>query len=319
MDGASEVLQKTAMSSVIAGQELACPLVSVGVPVYNSARYLRSALDSVLNQTLTSFELIISDNASTDDTRAICEEYVRRDARVRYIRQARNIGAPRNWNVLVHEARGEFFKWASGNDNCAPTLLERCVDAMRREPTAVLCYGRTQLIDENAEAIGVYEKDIDVSDARASDRFERVRRELSMNNAQQGVIRSAVLRRTGLDRPYPNGDIALMAELALYGRFLLLPDVLLYRRQSPGTITAMRSPADLQRIFNPEARAPMKLVLARFHWDHFVGVARAPIPLRERLRAWGHSVRHARWDRSKLWSEVCSLVRSEATTRARDA
>jgi len=289
------------------------------MPIYNSARHLRSALDSLLNQTLTDFELIISDNASTDDTRAICEEYAQRDARIRYIRQARNIGAPRNWNVLVHEARGEFFKWASGNDYCAPTMLERCVEAIRNEPTVVLCYGRTQLIDESANPIGLYGGDIAVPDVRASDRFERIRRELSMNNAQQGVIRSAALRRTGLDRPYPNGDMALMAELALYGRFLLLPEVLLYRRQSPGTITAMRSPADLLRIFNPEARTPMKLVATRFHWDHFVGVARAPIPLRERLRAWRHSVRHAYWDRSKLWREMCSLVRSEAITQAHDA
>lgn len=307
------------MRSDIAGQEPARPLVSIGVPVYNSARHLREALDSLLNQTLADFELIISDNASTDDTRAICEEYVKRDARIRCIRQARNIGAPRNWNFVVHEARGEFFKWASGNDYCAPTMLERCIEAMRHEPTVVLCYGRTQLIDESAKPIGLYEKDIAVPDIRASDRFERVRRELSMNNAQQGVIRSAVLRRTGLDRPYPNGDMALMAELALYGRFLLLPDVLLYRRQSPGTITALRSPADVQRIFNPEARTPMKLVLARFHWDHFVGVGRAPISVREKLRAWGHSVRHAVWDRSKLWREICSLVRSDTTTRAHDA
>jgi len=315
MDGARDAAAST-MRSATAAQEPACPLVSVGMPIYNSARHLRTALDSLQNQTLTDFELIISDNASTDDTQAICEEYMRRDARIRYIRQGHNIGAPRNWNVLVHEARGELFKWASGNDYCAPTMLERCVGAMRDEPSVVLCYGRTQLIGESAKPIGLYEGDIAVPDIRASDRFDRVRRELSMNNAQQGVIRTAMLRQTGLDRPYPNGDVELMAELALHGRFVLLPDVLLYRRQSPGTITAMRSPADLQRIYNPEARRPMKLVLTRFHWDHLVGIARAPVPLREKFRAWGHAVRYVRWDRSKLWREMCSLVRPETTTRA---
>ena len=123
------------------------PVVSIGVPVYNTERFIAGALDSLLAQTFADFELIISDNASTDGTREICESYAARDSRIRYIRQSENIGLPRNWNAVVHAASGEFFKWASASDCCAPTMVERCVAALRADDSAVLCYGKTQMMD----------------------------------------------------------------------------------------------------------------------------------------------------------------------------
>ena len=286
----------------------ALPLVSIGLPVYNSARHLPKALDTFLAQTFGDFELVISDNASTDGTEAICREYADRDARVRYHRQASNIGAPRNWNAAFHAARGEFFKWSSGNDYCAPEFLARCVEAMQARGDVVLCYGRTGLIDEDGRLLEVYEGDLDLPEASPSDRFARVRQGMDMNNAQQGLMRSDVLRRTRLDRLYPGGDIALMAELALYGRFLRLPEVLLFRRQGPGAVMASKSPAEVQRIYNPQARRPMKLLRGRFYWDHFVSVARAPIPLREKARAWTLAARFARYERDEIWRELRSLL-----------
>lgn len=94
----------------------AAPMVSIGTPVYNGAKYLRKALDSLLEQTFTDFELIISDNASTDDTQAICEEYARRDSRIRYVRQSMNIGAAENFRFVQQQAKGEFFMWAAHDD-----------------------------------------------------------------------------------------------------------------------------------------------------------------------------------------------------------
>ena len=203
------------------------PLVSIGVPAYNAERFIACALDSLLGQTLTDLELIISDNGSTDGTREICEGYARRDPRVRYIRQAANIGAAANWNVVAREARGEFFKWASASDTCEPTMLEHCVAELRADPGAVLCYGKTDLMDENGRSFEVYADDRAFVEERPSERFLRVLELLKLNNAQCGVFRLDVLRRTRLDRPYPTGDMALMAELALYGTFRMLPEVLL--------------------------------------------------------------------------------------------
>jgi glycosyltransferase involved in cell wall biosynthesis len=285
------------------------PLVSLGIPAYNAERFLARAIDSLLEQTLSDFELIISDNASTDGTRAICERYAREDGRIRYVRQPHNIGAARNWNVVARAARGAFFKWASANDYCAPIMLEKCVAVLQADPGVVLCYGRTQLIDEHERPLEIYDGDLVVDDDRPSDRFARVCRLMGLNNAQSGVIRQEVLRRTRLDRPYPSGDVALMAELALYGRFQMVPEVLLYRRQSVGTFWAMRSPLERVRFNDPDAKVPLRLVLARRHMDHVAILARAPIPVREKLRAYRSVLRLIRWDRVNLWREFRSLFR----------
>ncbi len=289
------------------GQSAHHPLVSIGVPVFNAERFLARALDSLLDQTLTDFELIISDNASTDGTQGICEDYVRRDRRVRYIRQKSNIGAPRNWNVLVHEARGLYFKWASANDYCSPMMLQRCVNVMKADSGIVLCYGRTQFVDENEKPIEIYERDKSIDECQPSKRFESVYTQLWLNNAQCGVFRLDVLRLTRLDRLYPTGDIALMAELALYGRFHLIPDVFLFRRQSRGTFTQMLTPLKRQQVYNPGAKAPMKLILVRRHFDNMMSIYRAPISKAEKCRAFRIALKIARWDRVDLWRELLSF------------
>jgi glycosyltransferase involved in cell wall biosynthesis len=101
----------------------ALPRVSIGMPVYNGAQYIREALDSLLAQTFTDFELIISDNASTDNTQAICEEYARRDSRIRYVRQSENIGATSNFSFVLNQARSDLFMWAAHDDLWAPDFL----------------------------------------------------------------------------------------------------------------------------------------------------------------------------------------------------
>ncbi len=133
---------------------VAAPLVSVGLPVYNGGTSLRTALDSLLAQTLTNLELIVADNASNDATADICAEYARRDVRVRVHRHRENIGAPGNWNFVAHQARGTYFKWASASDLCAPTFLERCVAVLEAEPDVVLCFPRTEFVSGDGISVG---------------------------------------------------------------------------------------------------------------------------------------------------------------------
>src|SRR5262245_31410059 len=116
------------------------PRVSIGVPVYNGERYLRECIDSILGQTFRDFELILSDNASTDATRTICEAYATRDPRVRYYRNEQNLGACRNFNRCVELARGDYFLWAAHDDAIAPEYLARCVEALDRDPSVVLSH-----------------------------------------------------------------------------------------------------------------------------------------------------------------------------------
>lgn len=287
----------------------AVPLVTIGLPVYNGERFLPRALEALLGQTLSDFELIISDNASTDATREICERFVKADPRVRYIRQRVNIGAPRNWNVVAREARGEFFRWASASDICVPHGLESCVRVLQSDPSVVLCYGRTSFVDENEAPLELIDSDIDISDERASDRFLKVCTQLPFNNAQCGVVRLAALKRTGLDRTYPSGDMALTAELALHGKLRMLPEILVHRRKTRGTFTAMLSPLEIQRVYDPKATAPMKLICCRRQIDNLASIARSPLAFAEKLRTWKIALRLARWERRRICSELLSLVR----------
>lgn len=106
------------------------PQVSIGMPVYNGAKFIHEALDSLLAQTFTDFELIISDNASTEETEAICREYVAKDARIRYVRQSTNLGASANFQFVLDEAVGEYFMWAAADDVWLPDYISVCVDSL---------------------------------------------------------------------------------------------------------------------------------------------------------------------------------------------
>jgi glycosyltransferase involved in cell wall biosynthesis len=291
------------------------PLVSVGMPVFNGGRYIERAIESLLAQSFRDFELIISDNASTDNTQALCERYAGLDARVRYLRQPENIGAPRNYNVVVHEARGTFFKWSSASDECAADSLAKCVATLQADSGAVLAFGRTRFIDEDGALLEVYDGDFSVTGATPSERFEFVCRHLVLNNAQSALIRLDVLRRTALDRLYPHGDPVLMAELALHGRWHLLPDVLSYRRTGRDNFTPQRTLAEITRIYDPRRTRPMVLINWRRHWDYFTVALDAPIPWRERLRAMRCALERAFTERRAFWGDVRDLVKSLFLTR----
>lgn len=107
------------------------PRVSIGMPVYNGEKYIRDALDSLLNQTFSDFELIISDNASTDRTEEICGEYASRDSRISYFRQTENNGAITNFQFVLDHASGEFFMWAAYDDLWSDGFIENAVGSLK--------------------------------------------------------------------------------------------------------------------------------------------------------------------------------------------
>jgi len=115
------------------------PKISIGMPVYNGEQFIRVALDSLLVQTFSDFELIISDNSSTDGTEAICQEYALKDRRIRYIRQPRNRGAAANFQFVRDEAIGEYFLWAAADDSQEMDFLSHLA----------------QTLDENPQILGV--------------------------------------------------------------------------------------------------------------------------------------------------------------------
>jgi len=129
------------------------PIVSIGLPVYNGDKYLKKALDSLLMQSITDFELIISDNCSTDNTSNICQEYANKDSRIRYIRQQENIGATSNFHFVLKVASAEYFMWAAHDDLWSSDWLEVLLTEFKKDDLAVR--GKAINIDEEGEIIGV--------------------------------------------------------------------------------------------------------------------------------------------------------------------
>ncbi|GAA4125071.1 hypothetical protein GCM10022415_31710 [Knoellia locipacati] len=214
------------------------PRVSLGMPVYNAQRYLRAALDSVLAQDLTDFELIVSDNGSTDDTWQICTEYAARDPRIRLYRNETNIGVAGNFNRVVELARGELFRWVAYDDLLHPTLLSACVRELDRSGSGtVLAYPRTVLIDDEGEVVRHYVDGLDLRQPSASARVAAAALRWDLLNPLYGVIRLDQLRRTGLERAHVSGDVPLFMELAALGEVHEVPEELFFRRFHVGSST----------------------------------------------------------------------------------
>lgn len=127
------------------------PQVSIGMPVYNGEPFIREALDSLLAQTFTDFELIISDNGSTDATEAICKEYAAKDERIRYVRHRKNRGGSANFWFVLNEAVAKYFMWAAADDRWdhewISKLLPMAIDG------SCIAYGCLWTIDEYGHRI----------------------------------------------------------------------------------------------------------------------------------------------------------------------
>ncbi|KAM3114389.1 glycosyltransferase family 2 protein [Phormidesmis sp. 146-33] len=208
--------------------------VSIGIPVYNGENYLEAAIESFLAQTFSDFELIISDNASSDRTQEICREYMTKDARIRYHRNETNIGAARNYNGLVALASGEYFKWAAHDDMCAPTYLEKCVEVLDRHPDIINCYPWTQFVDAKGDPDARhydYDGKLRLNSEKPHERFHDIVCTHQECFPIFGVMRISALRSIPLHGSYGHADGVLLARLALLGRYYELPEYLFLSRQ----------------------------------------------------------------------------------------
>jgi len=208
------------------------PMLSIGLPVYNGALHLERALGSLLAQSFGDFELIVSDNASTDATPEICQDYAARDARVRYMRAPVNGGASWNFNRALALARAELFVWAAHDDEWHPDFLERCVGVLRRRPLAVACYSRYQLVTYDGAPWGD-PAGIGSEGFSRRDRWRHVLRHWQVHPAVYAVMRTAAARRTRGSRPCLSWDLIFMSELILHGELVVLPEVLHWKRLPP--------------------------------------------------------------------------------------
>ena len=206
------------------------PLVSIGLPVYNGQRFLSSALDSLLSQTFDNFELIISDDASTDSTLEICQEYAAKDDRITLLRQRQRNGQIRNFRSVFEKARGKYFAWASDHDWWGPQWMSTLVQEMERNPDVLLIYPLSLRISETGE---VLRRPWKFDTSSISNPFARLLASCWKGQAGSmayGLFRKHELSMAGVYRLVIAPDRLLLAELAWHGRFKQVPQVLWHRR-----------------------------------------------------------------------------------------
>ena len=222
--------------------------VAIGLPVHNGGNFLAAAIESILAQTYGEFDLLISDNASIDGTEQICRAYAKRDARIRYMRRPKNVGAAANHNLLVRMADSPYFKWAAHDDVLAPGFLAACVDILDRDPTVVLASPASTLIDEagmpltySVELGGMIdrsgvcwpvmpEKNDGLVAKDPTVRFEAVMLNMVMCVEIFGLMRRSMLLRTPLQGPFCGANKVVLAQMSLLGPFWLGQETLFFRR-----------------------------------------------------------------------------------------
>lgn len=205
--------------------------LSVGIPVRNGSRYLGEAIDCLRKQDFQDFEVLIADNASTDDTPQIARAAVEADPRFKYIRHERNIGLIANWNYLIANTQGELFAWMGADDKSDPRLYSTCIRLLDKDPGAIAGFSQSAQIDEH----GNITRPI-IETARSNHHDPAVRfADFASFERHECQMCFAVFRREALAsvRPmmlFPGSDRLLFAELALQGRFARDPQMLFYNR-----------------------------------------------------------------------------------------
>jgi glycosyltransferase involved in cell wall biosynthesis len=287
------------------------PRVTIGLPVYNGEPFLVSTLDSLLAQTYTNFEIVVCDNASTDGTAAIVQEYAARDDRIHYYRNERNMGAVYNYNRTLKLARGEYFKWSAADDVIRPEFLALCVAALEANPALVMAYSRAAFIDEHDRVIYRFEDVVQLEEwpkevlPRAEQALAALFRDGSSAHVLIfGVVRTATLRAMRPLGNYFGCDWPAVTELALSGEIYEIPQVLsFFRRHAGSSSTYRRKPSAeaQQQFYDPSVtgRLRQEFQLRRRYLEVFRSIARAELPPDQRaavaLAAARSILRRALW------------------------
>ena len=254
------------------------PKISVGLPVYNGENFVRYAIESVLQQTYSDWELVISDNGSTDATEDICRDYAEQDTRIRYHRSQSNQGAAWNFNRVFELSSGEYFRWLSHDDYMMPPALDRCLSLLESDPSISICASATGALDSDGYQILDAGGQSDLACQGLTIKQEQRRKEQSQSNSPAtrfhgilinsrrcneiyGLARRDLMQSTQLHPPYCGGEKVLLAEFALKGKVAEVPELLFFVRWHLDRFTSNSSTKDQAQHMQPNSDEKRKFVL----------------------------------------------------------
>lgn len=285
-------------------------LVSVGLPVYNGEAFLSEAIESILSQTHENLELILSDNASTDQTREICEYFAHQDRRVRFYSHSENRGAASNFNFVLDSAKGSFFKWMAHDDVCRPRFIEACLEALLADQEAVLAYPTPIDIGEDGELLSVRDSGLGFDHPDPVERFRRTMARAHACLPVFGLTRTFVVQRTCKHGDYPAADRVLIGELALLGPLIEVPEPLFLHREHAHRFSIAHKTIESQIAwFDPSRATEISLPVWRRLHEYLRAIGRAPLNARQKAAC---GIWMLRWSidlRAGLLSDLARVVK----------
>lgn len=289
------------------------PTVSIGLAVFNGEKYLTEAIDSILAQTYTDFELIISDNASKDRTGEICRQYAAQDSRIRYFCNPSNIGGVNNENLTFELSQGKYFRLMAHDDLLAPELIAQSVEILESNPDVVLCYSDIAVIDSEGKQFKIINADVG-NEEHSYQRFRQLASQEHRCEATYALTRADVLRQMQLQLNYSDSDRNFLADLSLRGKFYKINQPLFYKRYHPErSIEVYEDRYQRMAWFDPqinESNLPYSCYF--MYWRqvfHFYSiVTRAPINIHHKIICYLHLIKWLRYRRKKLINEIMILI-----------
>ncbi|MBV6416787.1 MAG: hypothetical protein CMLOHMNK_01402 [Steroidobacteraceae bacterium] len=285
--------------------------ITVGLPVYNGEKYLAAAIESHLSQSFGDFELVISDNGSTDATEDICTRFANLDSRVRYLRSPTNRGIL--WNHRrVMEPIGDatpYFRWAGADDILEPGLLAAMVAVLDKRPEVEAVMPGTKNIDENGAIIRTMDRTLNLE---SPDVYQRARQILLANYQHviaYGLLRAPSLRHMRTGPNYIGWDPVFIWELALRGQVFQLVEPALLRRFHRGSISRVKTVKEMKKWVEPDARPGMNFPHWTWAYEHARALFATPLPVRERSRIAAFLMRVTLWQRSELMRDVTQAAK----------
>ena len=279
-------LTRDTARAAVWGEFEAAPLVGIGMTLRNRAEYLTEAIDSLLAQSYTRFELVLVDDGSTDETEAIARAYEQRDPRVRYIRFAERRGMVAAWRSAFEQASAggaSYVAWGSDHDRWHPRWLETLVGTLELYPDVLLAYPLTQRIDPSGAPLAKPARQFEtfgIVDRAARWRLLNRSDSIAAGDMVYGLMRVAAAREAGVFREVLCPDRLLVAELTLHGQIRQVPRTLWYRRQfAAGSVERQRSTLFAPGTKTPSAFTPPWYLHARSLWASYGKPARRPLAM----------------------------------------
>ena len=264
------------------------PKLSIGMPVYNGENFLTEAIESLLSQDYTDFQLFISDNASTDRTEEICRGFAAKDPRIRYERNPVNLGAGPNFRRVFELSESEYFKWAAHDDLHLPGFLRRCMETIETAPASVvLVCPRIFLVDAKGEPLvegtrWVVER-LKTHASTPHKRLAEVLPKFKWSCAQFGVLRRSAVKQTRNLESYFSSDQVFLAELALLGEIWEIDEPLFARRYHADISTNKHMTYEEYALWmDTQAKGPQVNWRKRMSVEYTRSIMRLPMPPAER-------------------------------------